>query len=140
MREQLHKDDLKKNSINKMKSLNILYNADQYSDVSKDGGIVLEFSFKYLICKNLNTKYFPSDKKYRSHNLEKLLSFSGMEDNLKIESNKDKNLYANWLYIKNWDINLRYESVDKFKKSDARETLEVLDGKSGVYRWTKKYW
>ena len=82
MREQLHKDDLKKNSINKMKSLNILYNADQYSDVSKDGGIVLEFSFKYLICKNLNTKYFPSDKKYRSHNLEKLLSFSGMEDML----------------------------------------------------------
>ncbi|WP_026859785.1 hypothetical protein [Jeotgalicoccus psychrophilus] len=140
MQNQLHKDDLKSNSINKMKTLNILYDADQYSDVTKEGGIVLEFSFKYLICKNLNSNYFPSDKKYRSHNLEKLLIFSGIEQYLKVESAKDEKFQANWLYIKNWNINLRYESVDKFKKMDAAETLEVLDGKSGVYKWTKKYW
>ena len=97
-----------------------LYNAERYDGAVYLCGYSIEIALKYKICITLNWQGFPSSnnefsnfKSLRTHDLEVLLSFSGIEAQIK------SNNFADWSNIAVWNPEARYNLSGKVSKTDT---------------------
>lgn len=97
-----------------------LLNAHRYDGAVYLCGYSIEIALKYKICQTLNWPNFPSTNRefenYRSlktHDLDILLSFTGIETTLKAT------YLAEWSAVSIWNPEARYNPVDMIDPADA---------------------
>ena len=98
----------------------ILLNAGRYDGASYLCGYAVEIALKHKICLTLNWSGFPSTnsefanyKSLKTHDLDVLLSFTGIETVL-----KSTNL-AEWSAVGNWNPEARYNPIGAVTQTDA---------------------
>ncbi len=105
-------------------------------------GYAVECALKACIAKQIKKFDFP-DKKLvvdsHTHNLEQLLSVSGLKQAHRQEMDTDGDFAVNWAVVRDWSEQSRYS----FGRSaaEAKDLYEAVTArKHGISRWLKKHW
>jgi len=106
-------------------------------------GYAVEFAFKARIAKATRRHDFPPgravvDSVY-THDLVKLLKSSGLELSLHDEEQKNRAFADNWLTVKDWTEQSRYEVTIDATKARALQSA-LLHRKNGVLTWLFRLW
>ena len=126
--------DLTKTARAHLRDAGILYRRGSYDGASYLCGYAVEIALKARICRTLRWAGFPSAasefqnvKSVQTHNFEALLLFKGLEALIRPA------LGADWVIVKKWTPEQRYNPVGTQTKTDAadiiaaaRTLLEVL--------------
>ncbi len=117
----ISKSDLKKIAWARLLDSEALFRARRY-----DGGIYLcgyavEIALKARICKTLRWVGFPFTRSefqnlasFKTHDLDVLLSLSGVEQKIKIK------FLPEWSVVAFWDPEVRYRSLGTAKRKDLK--------------------
>jgi len=74
-----------------------------------------------------------------THDLEKLLSISGLKAELQKETRSNPTLEVNWAIVKDWSEQSRYST--SISETQARDFYSAVTArKNGVLTWLKKWW
>lgn len=118
--------ELRKIASERLKDAEVLLKAGRYDGAIYLGGYVVELALKNRICKTLRWKEFPQTsgefknlQSFKTHNLEVLLTLSGIEDKIKT------GYMAEWSAVATWDPEARYNPTGNANKTEA--TL-LIDG------------
>ncbi|HET6883671.1 MAG TPA: hypothetical protein VFI31_26190 [Pirellulales bacterium] len=117
----------------------LLENA-QFSGAYYLAGYAVECGLKACIAKLTKQDDFPDKdaNKCYTHDIEKLVVFAQLQSQRKTDSNADPDLGVNWLIVKDWTEESRYE---KKGQPDAQRLIEAItDAKHGVLPWIKQRW
>lgn len=121
----ISRKDLKKIARNRLKDAEMLLVGRRYQGAIYICGYAIEIALKARICKTLKWQGFPENRKefenlksLKTHNLDILLSLSGVEGKIKT------NHLADWSVVATWDPETRYKSTSKVLKSDAQNMIE----------------
>jgi HEPN domain-containing protein len=121
------KDDLITIAHERLCDAEALLNADRADTAAYFCGYAIEIALKHKICVTLNWEGFPSINaefnNYRSlktHDLNILLSFTGIEIELK------KSNMQEWALIGKWNPELRYNPRGMVSVEDARLMIEYV--------------
>jgi HEPN domain-containing protein len=111
-------------------------------------GYAVECALKACIPKQTRAESFPQKdaQKYYSHNLDALLGFTGLEDEMKLDDEdaqdakeQKQKLKQNWIIVRAWSEASRYES-DRYAP-EARRILEAIEEPQyGVLTWLRNRW
>lgn len=135
--------DLKKIAEIRLKEAQILNSNGYYDGATYLCGYVVETALKARICKNLNIQDYPDTGEnksiFSSHNFDRLLLLSGLQDQISISKNPQ--LFQNWSLLTTWKPDGRYQSIGTCSKQSAKDTLQALtQSKFGFLKWIKKQW
>jgi hypothetical protein len=73
-----------------------------------------------------------------SHDLENLINLAGLRAELASEMALSDKFAANWLLVREWSEQSRYELT---ATEDARHLLEAIDHPNeGVFAWIRNHW
>lgn len=105
-------------------------------------GYAVECAFKACIAKQIKQYDFPDrkliDDSY-THDLEKLLSISGLKIKLTNEFMNNPKLEVNWAIVKDWSEQSRY--TVEITKPMAKDLYSAIVSRNyGVLTWLKKLW
>ena len=121
------KSELRKRAKAKLSDAEVLYKNRRYDGAVYIAGYALELSLKARTCRTLNWNEFPETngefKRYNSfktHNLDILLSLSGVEEKIKL------NYFMDWNNINEWNPEQRYAEIGNISKSDARARIDSI--------------
>ena len=117
--------ELKQISRPRLEDSDVLLRAARYDGATYLCGYALELALKAKICLTLGWPGFPSTKtefenyrSFRTHNLDVLLSLSGVEQEIKTK------FLTQWSVVTNWDPEVRYKPIGSAKASDAKLMVE----------------
>lgn len=95
-----------------------LYGAGRYNGAFYICGYAVELRLKKKICETLGWEGYPSTEKefsklksFKTHDLDMLLHFSGIENQIKSEAFKE------WSIVVSWDPEMRYSSQQQTEQS-----------------------
>jgi HEPN domain-containing protein len=130
--------DLKKLSVLRIKEAKVLFDNKKYSGAYYLAGYSIELALKALWCKNVPEKSFVPDKKIYNkvytHNLNDLLSVSGIKGRLLTNLSRE----SNWSVVKDWSEKTRYQIVPK---NDAKYLYDAITApRDGILTRIKKLW
>ncbi|PJE51570.1 MAG: DNA-binding protein [Candidatus Yanofskybacteria bacterium CG10_big_fil_rev_8_21_14_0_10_36_16] len=134
--------DFKKLALRRIREAITLFNNKEYSGAYYLAGYAVELALKACYCKNVKEKSFPPKKsvyqKLYSHDLNDLLSVSGIKWAFDKRAGKDKGFESNWSTVKDWTEESRYGIC---KKTDAEALINsIKDRRKGILVWIKKLW
>lgn len=126
--------DLKNIAQARLVDCEILLKKDRYDGAIYLCGYAIETALKARICKVLKWPEFPLTKNefqgyttFKTHDLDILLSLSGIEKKIK------RSYFADWSTIAQWDPEIRYKPVGSATKNEtesmlasAKKLLDVL--------------
>ena len=117
----LDKTTLRANARARLEDAQLLFDNKRYDGSAYLCGYAVEFALKARICETLNTTSYPDNiAKYKTHNLAILLSFTGIEIQLK------QTAPAEWFFVvQNWQPEMRYRASGTVLLSDAQELLRA---------------
>jgi hypothetical protein len=98
-------------------------------------GYAIECALKAIIAAQFLANEIPDRRlveRVHVHDLSKLLSLSGLEDELEVEMNAKPELHGRWTTIIKWSERARYEV---WTHESASAILEAVDGDEGLLRW-----
>ena len=126
----------------RVKEARVLFKNGYFSGAYYLLGYAVECALKACIAKQIKRYDFPDRKLINdsySHELEKLLSVSGLKAELQEEIRSNPKLEVNWAIVKDWSVQSRY-STD-ISETTARDFYSaVTTRKDGVLSWLKKWW
>lgn len=129
----ISKTELRKIARERLKDAEVLLKEGRYDGAIYLGGYVVEIALKSRICKVLHWKGFPQTRSefqnfqsFRTHDLDVLLSLSGVEDRIRTK------YLIEWSAVANWDPEARYNPVGNTKKADAQLLVEAARRLLGV--------
>jgi hypothetical protein len=102
----------------------------------------VECALKACIAKQVQQHDFPDRKLTNdsyTHDLQKLLKASGLEDELYQEVASNQLLNTNWLTVKDWTVDSRYEH-DKSEATVRSFYSAVTSRIDGILPWLKRRW
>jgi HEPN domain-containing protein len=138
----MNRDDLQRISRLRVKEARVLFKNGYFSGAYYLLGYAIECALKACIAKQIKRYDFPDRKLINdsySHELEKLLSVSGLKAELQEEIRSNPKLEVNWAIVKDWSVQSRY-STD-ISETTARDFYSaVTTRKDGVLSWLKKWW
>jgi HEPN domain-containing protein len=109
----------------RLKDAETLLAAARYEGAIYLGGYVVELALKCKICRTLNWKSFPETKKefqpyqsFKTHDLDVLLSLSGVEDKIRT------GYLAEWSSVAIWAPEARYNPIGSANKVDTELLVE----------------
>lgn len=128
------RSDLTKTARAHLRDAGTLYRRGSYDGASYLCGYAVEIALKARICRTLRWSGFPSTpsefqnvKSVQTHNFEALLLFTGLESRIKVVQ------YDDWVIVKKWTPEQRYNPVGTQTMTDAadiiaaaRALLEIL--------------
>ena len=124
-----------------MRDAEALLTAGQWFGAYYLTGYAVEFGLKACIAKLINQHDFPDKKlaqRCYTHEIDVLIDVAGLGLQRKTDVTGDPTLGANWLLVKDWDEESRYQL---WTEPDARKLfLAVTDATNGVLPWIKVYW
>ena len=122
----LTRRELQKISRARLKDAEALFQTRRYDGSIYLCGYAVEIGLKNRICKTLGWSGYPSTKgefqnfqSFKTHNLDVLLSLSGMEARIKV------NFLAAWSAVAEWDPEARYKPIGTASKQDANLMIEA---------------
>ena len=105
-------------------------------------GYAVECALKACIAKQIRRFDFPDRKLVNdshTHDLERLLSISGLKDELEGEARRNPDLAINWAIVKDWSEQIRYSpSIPENKAHDFYSAVTAR--RHGVLSWLRKRW
>ncbi|MFQ6052262.1 MAG: hypothetical protein ACE5K4_11305 [Candidatus Hydrothermarchaeota archaeon] len=117
----LDKSILKKISRARLKDAEALQRSRRYDGAIYLCGYAIELALKSRICKILHWTGYPETRSefqnfqtFRTHNLDVLLSLSGLEEKIK------NNYFVEWNIVAEWDPEVRYKPVGNAKSNDSK--------------------
>lgn len=123
----ISKIDLRKRARAKLKDAEILFQYRRYDGAVYLGGYVMELMLKARTCRTLNWTGFPETnrefqdfKSFRTHNLDILLSLSGLEERIKM------NHFIDWNNVNQWNPEIRYAEIGNISLNDAKDILDSI--------------
>ena len=121
----ISRTDLRKIARAQLKDAEALYKSRRYDGTVYHCGYAVECALKARICRTLRWADFPSTRgefqsyqSLRTHDLDVLLKFSGIEAKIKNQC------FDEWAIAKTWSPEMRYNPVGTAKSSDARHMIE----------------
>ena len=117
-----------------------LLNAARFSGAYYTSGFAVECALKACVARNTRQYDFPlspdETRKIWSHDLNRLLEFSGLSANL---ASQPDSLISNWNSVKRWENGSRYDSG--ISEDEAKQMyLRVTDATEGVLPWLRTLW
>jgi HEPN domain-containing protein len=113
--------------------------AGRFSAARYFAGLAVECALKARIAGQTREHEFPDRKraeKVFTHNLNDLLELAELTPELRTENQA---LQANWIRIKKWDVNWRYEApVDSAESTEF--VRSVADATDGILSWLRTRW
>ncbi len=138
----MNREILQKISRLRRKEAYILLKAKCYQGAYYLIGYAIECALKACIAKQTKRYDFPDKQLANSvhtHNLEKLLKFSGLAPELEKEMKTNKALEVNWATVKDWKETSRYDKT--ISRTLARDLYAACTArKNGILSWIKKRW
>jgi len=133
----------------RLKEAKVLLANDFYEGAFYLAGYSIELMLKARICKHLEIEHFyqkqpePLKKAYFVHNLEQLLTLSGLrkkyEDEINPAIGNNKVLNKNWNKIGSWSESSRYDC--SVQQKDVVSLINAIDNpKNGFLIWLRKNW
>lgn len=111
---------------------------DLFTGAAYLSGYAIELLLKAIISERSLGQHFPVadvPEELKTHNLEKLLVFSGQFERLKTAFASNPELEDNWLALRTWGPHLRY---DRLRAQRSRDIVyAVTDQRNGVMAWLK---
>jgi HEPN domain-containing protein len=98
-------------------------------------GYAIECVLKAMIAVKFRANEIPDRRlveRVHVHDLNKLLSLTGLEDALEAEMNVNPDLRRRWTVIQKWSERARY---DIWTQESASAMLEAVGGDEGLLRW-----
>jgi hypothetical protein len=118
--------DLRQIARERLRDARVLLRADRYDGAIYLGGYVVEVALKDRICRTLKWTGFPQSRKefenllsFKTHNLDVLLSLSGVEARIKAK------YLAEWSAIATWEPEARYNPVGSATRADAQLIIDA---------------
>ena len=118
--------DLRNIASERLKDAEGLLAAARYDGGMYLGGYVVELALKGRICVTPDWKGFPhtgvefqNHKSFKTHNLDVLLSLTGLENKIKSQH------LAEWSAVAAWDPEARYNPIGSATKGDAELLVEA---------------
>lgn len=109
----------------RLKDAETLLAAGRYEGAIYLGGYVVELALTCKICRTLNWKSFPQTKKefqayqsFKTHDLDVLLSLSGVEEKIRTGH------FAEWSAVATWAPEARYNPIGSANKADTELLVE----------------
>jgi HEPN domain len=120
----------------------ILLKAREYSGAYYLTGYAVECALKACVAKQVRRYDFPDKNlanKAFTHDLENLMSLSGLAPELKHEMEANKHLELKWAVIKDWSESSRYEIG--ISEAQVRDLYSACTARTdGVLNWIKRRW
>lgn len=137
----MNRAELQQLAEERVRDADALLKAGQWSGAYYLSGYAVECGLKACIAKLTSMFDFPDkDRAQRcfTHNVDSLIRIAGLELQRKIEVNWNAAFARNWLLIKDWDEQARYQL---WTESQARKLFAaVADTTNGVLQWIKGRW
>jgi len=121
------KTSLKKRARSKLKDADILLDNKRYDGAIYLCGYVIELILKARTCRTLNWTGFPETnnefrnfQSFRTHNLDVLLSLSGLEEKIKLHH------FFDWNLVNQWNPEMRYADVGIVTATEARAMINAV--------------
>lgn len=119
--------DLKVVAKARLKDAHILYSYKRYDAATYLCGYSVELALKAKICNTLNWKGFPENNRefqnrqsLKTHDLDTLLMFFGIEDKIK------NHFLAEWSVVSSWKPENRYKPVGSESKSGTEDMINAV--------------
>lgn len=132
----------------RLKEAKILLSNNFYERALYLAGYSIELLFKGQIVKILDipnlfdNSFKPKEfrKPYFTHDLNHLLTFSGLKNKLNSEMETNRELFKNWSLITDkWDKNCRYKNFGNYNESEVLDFITAIeDEKYGIKQWIEK--
>ncbi|MGV3551268.1 hypothetical protein [Rhizobium sp.] len=104
-------------------------------------GYAIEFAIKACISRQFVANDIPNPKLVRdihTHDLAKLISLAGLQQELNEQIAASKDFAANWSIVKDWSEASRYDS---FEADDSQYIISAITNpENGVLQWIKTHW
>lgn len=131
----ISRTDLRKRAKAKLKDAEILYQNRRYDGAVYLSGYVMELILKARTCRTLNWTDFPETnrefqeyKSFRTHNLDILLSLSGLESKIKIHH------FVDWSNVNQWNPEMRYSDIGNITSTEAKDMIDSIKNLLGVIK------
>lgn len=139
----MNRSDLQKLAKLRVKEAKVLLDNNRYEGAYYLLGYAVECSFKACIAKQIRRYEFPDKKLVNdmyTHDLNKLLTLSGLDQEHRKESGQNQNFALNWAIVKDWSEHIRYDlnTVTPQKAKDFY--FAVTSKQNGVLSWLQKWW
>lgn len=137
-------EDLKLIAETRLKEAKALHKSGLHDGAAYICGYVVETALKARICKNLKIKEYPDEGNekqiFRSHDFDRLLLLSGLQNKISLANKRTKKLFENWSLLTSWKPEERY-TLGAYQKKDIEDLFKALeDGQYGFFNWIKKLW
>ena len=104
-------------------------------------GYAVECGLKACIAKRTRRHDFPSKDFVRNsctHDFSQLIKTAELEDQYRIDLDRDSRLAANWRIVKDWKEDSRYAV---WTQAQARALIEAItEAPHGVFPWIEQQW
>ena len=124
----IEKSELKKLARARLQDSKILFKANRFDGAVYICGYVIELGLKSRICKTLKWDGYPNTgrefsdlRSFKTHNLDVLLTLSGVEEKINTK------YMSEWSLIAIWDPEARYNPVGSIGKNDAGHMIESAE-------------
>lgn len=139
----MNRSDFKKLANLRLKEAKILLDNKCYEGAYYLAGYAVECAIKACIAKNTKRFEFPPKPNFvqdvYKHDPAKLIKGAGLELALKAEMESVIEFELNWVIVKDWSEEVRYQT--KINDKQARDLyFAIVNEKHGVLSWLKKYW
>ena len=138
----MNRADLQTIAETRVREAKILLDNGEFAGAYYLFGYAVECALKSAIAKQIKEHDFPDKKLVTdsyTHDLDRLLSLSGLRIDFNKETAANPAFNINWGVVKDWSEDARYEA--SFSEKLVRDFFQaVLDESAGVLQWLKKRW
>lgn len=139
----MNRADFQQLAVMRVEDAKVLLDYGRYEGSYYLAGYAVECALKACIAKQTKLHDFPPPRKVveavYTHDLDRLLSASGLRSEFDKASLIDRNLNDYWNEVKKWSEEVRYDL--NITEVMARNIYTaVTDGKHGVLTWLMKHW
>ena len=117
----------------RLKESEVLFGANRYDGAMYLCGYAVELTLKARICQTLGWSGYPSTRKefqsyqsFRTHNLEVLLTLSGIKNKIKAS------FLTEWSVVASWDTEMRYRPIGHVSQTEAKSMIDSARTLLGV--------
>ena len=136
----MNRNDFRKLAVIRLQDARILLRHRRFEGCFYLSGYAVECGLKACIARLTKRYDFPdvSLKDAYTHDLNKLLKIARLEEARNREFELDREFEINWLVVKEWKAESRYEIADEEQANELFNA--VANRKHGVLRWLKQQW
>ncbi|MBO3760788.1 HEPN domain-containing protein [Ciceribacter sp. L1K23] len=137
----MRRAELQRIAVEKLDDAELLFRHGRYSNAYYLFGYAVEIALKARLARFFEADTIP-DRKFvndlHTHNLARLMEFSGLQAELRAAQAQSVRLNAHWSTVTDWSEASRYDMIDQSRATAMRDA--VASEEDGVFEWLRKRW